>query len=213
MESIMWVRGDRAVLRYRKAGRLSLVTPTTVVNDAPDRVSLFVAPGTPLRQPVHLDSSPIPRSITYEERWRTPWRLGEGIWRDTSVLWTWQPGANHSVGMFWNAADHRFLGWYVNLQASPIRTPIGFDTEDHVLDIQVAPDRTWAWKDEDEYAVALRIGRFTAEEGSRIRAAGLVAVDELERRAWPFDTDWADWHPDPGWSLPTLPDAWDQHLT
>jgi hypothetical protein len=30
----------------------------------------------------------------------------------------------------------------------------------------------------------------------------------LEARAFPFDTDWDRWRPDPGWELPVLPPNW-----
>jgi hypothetical protein len=64
--------------------------------------------------------------------------------------------------------------------------------------------------DEDEFADAVRIGRFSKDDAARIRAAGHAAIDEIERRAWPLNTDWTDWPPDPIWPIPTPPEDWDQ---
>ena len=47
--------------------------------------------------------------------------------------------------------------WYVNLEAEWVRTPIGFDTRDLILDVTVADDRSsWCLKDEQE--INFRIG-------------------------------------------------------
>lgn len=205
-----WDRGDQVVLRYRKAARLSWAIPATVVEDTLERLAYFVAPGTPLKRPVTLDGTPLPRSAPYEVRWRTPWRLGDGTWTGTSVLWTWQPGNAYSVGMFWREPDHDFLGWYVNLQTPLRRTAVGFDTADHVLDLQVSPDLVWTWKDEDEFASAEEVGRFTSAEAQQVRAAGTAAIEKIERRAWPFNLDWTTWRPDAVWPIPHLPEGWDQ---
>ena len=147
---------------------------------------------------------PFPRALPYAEKRQIAWRLGDGVWGERTVLWVSRPGQAYAVGMFWHESESRFLGWYVNLQAPLMRSPVGFDTIDHILDIEVAPDRSWKWKDEDEFADALRFGRFTASEGARIHAAGEAAIAEIEQRAWPFDAEWEGWQPGAGWPIPVL---------
>jgi len=205
----LWALGERIALRYRDGGRLSWVEPVTVVEDTPACVALYLAMGTPLKLPVGRDGVPIPRTLPYEAREALPWRLGDGVWRDTSVLWLARPGAAHAIGIFWRGADWAFLGWYIDLQAPLRRTAVGFDTEDHLLDVVVAPDRSWRWKDEDELAAAVRLGRFTHAEAAAIRAEGEAVIGAVARRAWPFDAGWEHWRPDPRWSLSTMPAAWD----
>ena len=89
-------------------------------------------------------------------------------------------------------------GWYVNLQTPLQRTPIGFDTVDHLLDVLIPMDRSsWAWKDEDELAEGVALGLFTEADAGWFRYWGERAVEHLVLRLPPFDEDWEDWRPDP----------------
>lgn len=95
------------------------------------------------------------------------------------------------------------------LEAPWRRTPIGFDTQDLVLDVTVAPDlSSWAWKDEDELAWSVEVGKLSAAEAEAIRGAGRRAIAALEARAWPFVPDWSAYRPDPHWPVPALPENW-----
>jgi hypothetical protein len=82
--------------------------------------------------------------------------------------------------------------WYVNLQAPPIPWTdgdlAGIDTFDHALDIVVAPDRQWRWKDENEY--------WTVERAEHIRAEGERVIQDIDAAAFPFDGTWCDFRPD-----------------
>ena len=100
-------------------------------------------------------------------------------------------------------SDWSFEDWYVNLQAPYVRSRLGFDTRDHQLDIVVAPEGTWRWKDEDHLALGTRLGVFTPEEAAEIRAEGEHVIAD-----WPFPTGWEDWRPDPAWPIPQLPVGW-----
>ncbi len=124
-------------------------------------------------------------------------------WQKHHVLWLQRLDRPHSLGLFWNESWD-FRGWYVNLQEPVRRSLLGFDTRDQALDITVAPDGTWAWKDEDHLAFLVEHGAFTAEEAAVIRAEGERVVEE-----WPFPTGWENWRPDPAWAVPTLPEGWD----
>ena len=145
----MWARGDQIVLRNRRENRIALVHPVTVVADSPECIALYLTVGTPIKIPVGHDGRPIPRSLSYEERVSLPWRLGDGLWREESVLWLIRPGAAHAIGLFRRGEARSFSGWYGDLQAPRVRTAVGFDTTDHVLDVVIAADRSWEWKDED----------------------------------------------------------------
>jgi hypothetical protein len=204
----MWVRGDQIVLRYRWGDRLAFVHPVTVVSDTPDCIALYLAMGTPIKAPVGHDGLPIPRSLPYEERSALPWRLGDGIWREHSVLWLMHPGAAHAIGLFWRGEKRAFVGWYGDLQSPLVRTATGFDTVDHVLDVDIAADGSWEWKDEDEFAAAQCLGHISPEQAAAIRAEGEAVIAALEPRKWPFNSGWETWQPDPTWPLPTLPSEW-----
>jgi Protein of unknown function (DUF402) len=50
----------------------------------------------------------------------------------------------------WHGEGPDLDGWYVNLQEPFRRTARGIDTMDSVLDIVVARDGAWRWKDAEE---------------------------------------------------------------
>ena len=205
----MWSCGDQIVLRYGPPGRLAWVGGVTVIEDSADCIALYLAAGTPILRPVHLDGSAIPRAIPYEERFGLEWRLGEGVWHSTARLLIARPGAAHAFSVFWFADDWTFLAWYVDLQAPFRRTADGFASEDYVLDIVVPPDGLWYWKDEEEFAAAQRVGRFTPEHAAAIRAEGETVAEMIEARRWPLDAGWEVWRPDPSWPIPQLPAEWE----
>ena len=101
--------------------------------------------------------------------------------------------------LFWEQG-WRFKNWYVNLEEPLARWAGGVDSEDHFLDISVYPDRSWQWRDEDEFAQAQRAGLMDARAAARVREAGRSAVEGI--RAWgaPFSDGWQHWRPDPAWA-------------
>ena len=201
----MWSSGQPVLLRYVHFGRVSRVKPMSVVEDSAARVVLFIASGSPMKTRCGLDGVPLSQDLPYAERFALPWRLCDGVWSGYHVLMLTPAGAGHS---FWGIWDERwaFQEWYVNLQLPLERTRVGFDTADNVLDVVIAPDlSSWRWKDEHEFAEAIRVGRFTTEEAEAVREEGRRALATLEARAWPFDRAWSNWRPDPTWPIPELP--------
>jgi Protein of unknown function (DUF402) len=133
-----------------------------------------------------------------------PWS-GRRSWVGPGVLQLQRPGDSYSVWRREGAEEER----YINFQEPFRRFEYGFDTLDNVLDIVIAPDGTWRWKDLEELDDWLARGRFTREELEGIRAEGERVAAELDagRRWW---SEWGTWKPDPGWPLPVLPEGWDR---
>ncbi|MCJ7832149.1 MAG: DUF402 domain-containing protein, partial [Actinobacteria bacterium] len=105
--------------------------------------------------------------------------------------------------------DWKFTGYYVNLQTPLERTPLGFDYTDHVLDIEMSPDKqTWNWKDEDDLERMVEEGLFARDQAEEFHVWGKAAVEHILYET-PFDEDWSDWRPDPDWPAPELPEDWD----
>ena len=198
-----WSRGNPIVLREVYQGRVWAVRPVTVVEDSPDRIALYHAPGTIWKRPVSTSGEPL--------RLQAPeWELADLPWAGNAALRLTTPGAAHSVILWWEPASWHFEGWYVNLEQSFRRTTLGFDYLDQVLDIVVAPDRSsWHWKDEDEFATAQELGVLTAAEATAIRTEGDRVIAAIEANAPPFCDGWEDWRPDPMWTLPGIPEGWD----
>jgi hypothetical protein len=199
----LWSPGDQVTLRYvghsdgmvpQKPGLL-VGYPYVVAEDRPDLLALWIPIGTAVSR---VDLSDRSRAIPDEA-----WRL--------SVLRVMQPGKPYSIWQFWSAPpEHRFLGWYVNLEAPFARTPIGVDTTDDVLDVVVSPDLTWRWKDEHALQQWIDVGVYTAEEFERIYEHGLQAIADVEARRFPFDHSMTDWRPEEHWGVPQIHPDWDR---
>lgn len=198
----MWSSGDAVALRYLNRGRVSFVRPMTVVEDGPTLTALLLRVGTPILRRVALNGVVL-RTLPYSVRHGTPWKLETATWERLNVLELIQPARPHSLWVVWDST-WTLRGWYVNLQATLRRTPIGFDTEDHVLDLWIEADGTVLWKDEDEFTDAIAVGRLSPSEAAAVRAEAERVVAE---QPWP--TGWEDWRPDPSWPVPSLPEGWD----
>jgi predicted RNA-binding protein associated with RNAse of E/G family len=193
--------GEVVVLREIWRGRVWEARPAVVVEDEPNQRSFFIPAGTVMRLPVDREGRFL----------RLPaddWRL-QGVIAGQDVLSFEQPDASHAVLAFFR--KDRLTGWYINLQ-SPLRpNEVGFDYEDHILDVLVSADRsTWRWKDEEDLEEAVSRGIFTAEQAAAIRAEGERAVERVLGGEPPFDRSWEDWQPDSSWPEPTLLNAWDR---
>jgi hypothetical protein len=175
--------------------------PTIVVEDGPQQTILLLPGGVRCGLPIGPDG----RELRLPDR---PWHLEirpRGKQPILSFAW---PETPYSV-LLWTSEDRRRV-WYVNLQDPLARTPLGFDTTDHALDVVIELDRSlWRWKDEGELANAVRDGLFTRAEAAGFRAWGERAVERILSEEPPFDRGWEDWRPDPTWPIPKLRPGWD----
>ena len=130
--------------------------------------------------------------------------------RGPSVVRVHPIGQSFSVIRNWDPGEQLFSGWYVNLEQPWIRTPIGFDSHDDVLDVTVANDLgSWSWKDIDELAWSVEVGKLSASHAEAARQAGRAAIALIESRNWPFqDSAWHRFMPERSWGLPRLPHDW-----
>jgi hypothetical protein len=197
LAAVPWSPGDVALLRYIRFGKVRHAAPHIVVEDGEELVVLYLPVGTLAKRPVS-EGRPIRGQADRE------WELRDHVWHTSSQLGLIQWGRGHCVHLLWEGDTREFAGWYINIQEPLRRFPLGFESDDLVLDIRVQPDGSWSWKDEDELEEAVRLGRFTPKQALAIRREGERV---LEERPWP--TGWEDWKPDPEWPLPELPTGWD----
>jgi hypothetical protein len=183
----------------------------TVVNDEEDFVVLWFPKDTKWKRP----TTPPARSVQGSLAVRLASCLSLGDWVfedaewDVSTLVLMRSGDWHALWMSW-LDDGTQWGWYVNLQEPFLRTAIGFETMDLVLDVCIELDLTWRWKDEDELATFVERGVFDAELAARVREEGLGVVHRAKRNEPPFNEPWPDWRPDSSWPSPELPEGWDE---
>ncbi len=186
--------GDTVALRYiTRDGHPGMSWPYVVVRDSEDLVALYIPEGT-----------------TYKNWSNQPSRhLADAQWR-RDTLRLMYPGAAHSIWLSWDRNDggRRFHGYYVNFEEPFRRTSIGFDTNDHMLDIVVEPDLTWSWKDAEDFDRRVASGVYAVEFAASVREQAKPLIAAIESRAKPYCDGWEDWFPDSGWPLPVLPPQW-----
>lgn len=202
--SRIWEPGETFVQRFRRTdGSIGQHHPLRVLSDDGRTVTGWLPRNTPIvhtRLPDGRDA----RQAELGEMFRMPRVRVPGTWRDTSNLRVITEGQWSSVWWFFGR-DLIFQGWYVNLEVPLGRTDIGTDRIDGALDVTVAPDRTWRWKDEDEADAAVDAGRISAEQLTLLREEGERMIALAESGAFPFDGTWCEFRPDPDWPAPTLP--------
>src|SRR5688500_6026018 len=146
-----WEPGDHVVLQDVHRGRVYWALPVTEVADTDDFIALYLAVGTrckdPNLAPGHLEEARIEKLVGLLDA--GTWDYEDRTWLEQQFLMLIRPGQAHAIYVIWDEV-WTFRGWYVNLEAPLRRVETGFQTTDHALDIVIAPDRTWTWKDIDE---------------------------------------------------------------
>lgn len=197
--------GEVVVLRYITTdGRIEMCWPCRVVEDRDDLLALFIAAGSPYK------AGPKKTAAEKRRQPRMPLPPDEYLWRN-DTLRLMLPGRSHSVSLSWapQPATRILLKYFVNMEEPFRRTAVGFDTQDHTLDIEVTPELAWRWRDEHELANHVSEGFYTAELARAARSEGEAIVQAIERRSHECLRGWPDWSPPPEWRLPPFVDGWD----
>lgn len=203
--------GDSIAIRHSSTGGVRFVESAVVVEDTGDRVLLYRPVGSELKVPPSFSHRGDP-----EERDRVGRQevigpapiLTDATWEATHALLHFEPGDWYSTWLFWSAADHSFLGYYVNFELPWRRTSVGFDTNDLTLDVVVAPDLSWRWKDQQEYEDRLAAGAIPERWADAVAVAREAVLAKIAAAAAPFDGSLLSFAPDPAWPIPTVPREW-----
>ncbi len=195
-EIARWRPGEVIPIRHVQDGVVRFAEAVTVVEDRPERLVVFAPVGCAMQ-------------------WSTiDWATGEFRGPDplrrhtTDALKIIEPDAQHTTSLFFAEGMGPLICWYVDLEEPTRRAGGGLVTFDRSLDIVVAPDRRWRWKDEDHFAHIQRFGWITPKRAGELWAEGERVVKRIEAGEAPFDSEWLDWRPDPAWPIPELPDDW-----
>lgn len=209
-----FARGRLILHRNVRRGRLGWVRPGRVVVDDDRGLLVWIASGSSVVSEVADDGRGM-RAMPFAEYVTRAYRPVTHTWNGPGVLKFMPVGAAHSVWWFRDQAG-AFAGWYVNLEEPAVRwsdgEPAGVDIIDQDLDISVSPDRSWAWKDEEEFAERLAFPEhYWVPDEAAVWAEGRRVVKLIEAGEFPFDGTWCDFQPDPGWQTPVeMPAGWDR---
>jgi predicted RNA-binding protein associated with RNAse of E/G family len=180
--------------------------PVTVVRDDADSLIVWLAVGTPVLRVARADGlgkrddkSTLFTAATVQD-------IGVHAWYD--ILRIAPTGRPWSVWVFFTEHTRQFAGWYVNLEDPHTRDEHAVYTRDHVLDLEIAPDRTMVRKDQDELALAVAQGRFAAAAAAAIEANAAEAEAIVADWGPPFCDGWEYFEPDPSWPIPELQQRW-----
>jgi hypothetical protein len=206
--------GRIVLYRNFSAGRISSVRPCRVISDDERGLLLWLAQGSAVIGLQAVDGRGI-RDMPFSEWVTLDRHLVSGRWQGPGLLKFIPPAADHSVWFFRNAQGH-FTNWYVNLEERAVRwddgSVGGVDVTDQDLDIVAAPDRSWQWKDEDEFAERLALpDHYWVPDEAAVWAEGRRVIKLIEAGEFPFDGTWTDFRPDPSWPVPdSVPEGWDR---
>lgn len=202
----MWQRGDVVVVRYERrapeGGPFSGALPLYCIEHTDEELVTYLAEGTEAVFPALADGRSL-REVPFEERWALASLTVRRPWRQSDVVMVFPRGRQHSFWTFHEGGRH--VGWYVNLEAPHRFGERTITTSDGILDIWIPAETGEAvWKDEDEFGMAVKVGRLTPHEAAALRAEGERVIAE---RPWP--TGWENWRTPDGWERPQLPSDWD----
>jgi hypothetical protein len=202
-----WSSGDAIVYRGLWKGNIWWALPVTVVQDTRDVIALYWPAGTPTKRPAK-------RATAHDVFLNPRPTLTDRPWTDMDVLTLCDDKTAYSINAMWSADDGDLLCWYVNLQAPLHRTAVGFETEDHLLDVVFQPDLSgWEWKDEDELAEAYELGVYTKYKVKEIYAAAEDAIRRItEGRSW-INKKWSSWTAPESWGVLEMSQDWDACLS
>jgi hypothetical protein len=197
--------GDVVALRYITTdARLEMCWPCRVVEDRPDLLALFIAAGSPFKAGPKLSA----KAKRAGPRHDLP--PDEHVWR-ADMLRLMFPDRCHSVWLFWShdGGERRFHRYFVNLEEPFRRTPVGFDTQDHTLDIEVTAELAWRWRDEQELENHVAEGFYTPALAAAARTEGQLAIEAMLRGGHVCTRGWPDWRPPAEWHIPGFVSGWD----
>ena len=196
--------GQHIVIREIWDRQIWSARPAIVVQDTPELIACYIAPGSPWKMPRSSGGE----QVRPARRRQEGWVLHDAVWLDIGLLRLSIPGKNYSVLIFWNSNAAQ-THWYINLEEPHERSALGFDYRDQILDVILTPDLTsWRWEDEDELEEAISAGLVTEELAAALHARGKVVVAELQSGKSVFN-GWEKWAPDSSWTVPVLQEGWD----
>lgn len=178
-----------------------------MVEDTPEQLVTWLPLGSVRQVPADGPVAPGIASQLIGDLHRGHWEFTDSVWPCSTLAIT-KPGEWHSTWVSWLPDGSRY-GWYVNLQMPAVRTPLGYEAMDLMLDVVVSPERQWSWKDQDHFDEARALGLYDDALADRVLSEAEAVIEQVEAGAAPFDGTWLDWEPPADWGPAELPVDWE----
>jgi hypothetical protein len=208
--SVKFAPGEVLVRRHWRGGRVSALYLVRVAADDDRGLRLWLPAGSPYWRLV-ADGADSQRDGSADPT-RAP-RMERQTWTGSDTM-IWMP-ENRPYSVHWIWTDGIFAGWHAKLEEPYVRWAdrgcAGVDTADQALDVVVRPDRSWRWRDEDEFHARTGHPLYWSEaQAAQIRATADRLVKLAEAGEFPFDGTWCGFRPDASWTVPALPAGYDR---
>jgi hypothetical protein len=208
MELPVFPPGATIVAEERWHDLLWSAVPQRVVQSSATELVSYLPTGTVA---VHATNRGLPcaQGLTRDERKLLALKTRE-VWAGESAeapdkLYIYRPDRWSRMNLGWDRSTSAFLGWYVNFELPSQPTAGGIVSKDLVLDIWVAPDRSWSWKDRGDYQQAIADGILDPTIRDAIDGEVERVLDEIHSQSGPFSDSWISFRPDSNWAVPQLP--------
>lgn len=155
--------GETVVIRDVHDGAIFGAWPLYVLEDGASGLITVQVPGAVGKV---VKGYPSDRSLFLSEIASGRPTLVDKAWSSVSRVGVITPATWWCTWLMWDATSGDFLRYYVDLLRPVVRRGHLLDTLDLGLDVVVAPDGTWSWKDLDD-------------------------VPHLQKRGWLRQEDWA----------------------
>jgi len=179
-----YAAGQKIILRDIRDGVPLFEWPVTVVEDGDRGLLVSQVPGTvgvvPRGYPDDL-------ALLVEQLQSDAPERVELAWRGTRTLGVLQPDQWWAARLFWTGEGKRFLGYYVDFVRPIERDGTFVNTLDLALDIVIAPDMSWQWKDEAHLPIMREFGWLDDATEAAMEDAKRDVLAAIESRRYPFD--------------------------
>jgi predicted RNA-binding protein associated with RNAse of E/G family len=208
----MWRSGEGSLAAGAPAGSDGstrapiFAEPVTVVRDDADALVAWLAVGTAVMRVALADG--LGKRDDKGTLFTAETVQDVGVHACFDMLRIAPTGKPWSMWVLFAEHTREFAGWYVNLEEPHTRDDHAVYTRDHVLDLEIEPDRTLTRKDDDELELAVEQGRYDAATAAAIEADAVEAEAIVGVWGPPFCDGWERFRPDPAWPIPELPERW-----
>jgi hypothetical protein len=210
VELPVWEPGVTIVAEERWHGMLWSAVPQRVVRSTPTELATYVPTGAvatrasnrglPSTEGLSLDQRKLLALRTRESRVVEVAEAPDKIFITRPERWS-------RTILGWDQGTGAFRGWYVNFELPVAMTSTGLASMDLVLDLWVNPDRTWVWKDRDEYLSVLADRTLDPAVRDHLELETGQVLEELKSGVGPFADTWMGFRSRDDWPTPMLPSS------